>query len=281
MKLLFKTGFIMILLITPAAVSFPQDAKPLFEIEKKFCKTLTETGISNAFGQYIAEDGILFIPTAAQGKSYYATHKNDFKGLFWEAEFAEMSSSGDFGYTTGPWRSVKISESGDSTITYGHFNTVWQKINGEWKFLIDCGISYPKTAVRKDNAGLKPVQAAEPKNRRFVFEELIEIDNDFALLFTEKSIKEAYEKYASENIKVYRDNFYPTTGFKNSPFLLSAGTFYYTHMGGNASNTGDIAFTYGIISTNPDVPEFNYLKIWKKEGKAWKIVVDVISAVKK
>ena len=47
-----------------------QDVKEIFENEKAFCKTLTETGYSEAFLKFIDEEGIMFVPRAAQGKEY-------------------------------------------------------------------------------------------------------------------------------------------------------------------------------------------------------------------
>jgi ketosteroid isomerase-like protein len=271
---------ITILLFLFIGANYAQDVKPLFEIEKKFCKTLTDSGLSNAFLKFIGEDGILFVPKPSDGRSYYEKHKVDSKTLIWEAEFAEMSAGNDFGYTTGPWHNTRQAKDGKEITTYGHFNTVWQKINGEWKFLIDCGISYNKDAINKSAVDvLKPVPASVLKRDRFPFEPLIKIDNDFCDIAFEKGLSAAYEKYSSENIRVYRDKKYPVRGLKNAKGLIANTKLSFMHMGGKAAPAGDYAFTFGIAGKKIDIPEFNYMKVWKKEGTDWKIVLDVMSSI--
>ena len=271
-----------LLLLFISGVLYSQDTNPLFEIEKKFCKTLTEEGLSKAFSQFIAEEGIMLVPLPANGKEYYQKHPNDFKGLNWEADFAEISSGNDFGYTTGPWVNTKTDSKGKTVITYGHFITVWEKINGEWHFLIDCGVIYDKKLINKESTNstnLKPVPAAEKKFNRFVFEDLIKIDNDFAGIAYENNLAAAYEKYASENIRVYRDKKYPCLGINEAKAFFTKRKLNYSHMGGKATQAGDFAFTYGVTYTKDDKPEFNSVKVWKKEGKDWKIVLDVLTGV--
>lgn len=279
-----RTLFFFILLALLTGKVMAQDVNPLFENELKFCKLLTESGYSNAFIKYCADDGIMFLPTPKRGREYYQKNPNDFKGLIWHAEFSEISADGLFGYTTGPWVSSRVSKTGDTTKSFGHFNTVWQKINGEWKFLIDCGISYGKKLIpadKENNKALIPVPKPEIKRQRFVFEDLIVRDNDFNNEVFDKSHSEAYKKFASENIRVYRDKVYPTAGLKKSAKLLNINKLEYMHMGGNAANSGDFAFTYGVCGRTIDTPEFSYMRIWKKEGAEWKIVLDVLSPIKK
>lgn len=278
MKLLNYTMTILLFLII--SISYAQDVNPLFETEKKFCKTLTDSGLSNAFLKFIAEDGILFAPTPVSGTNYYQKHSVGSKTLIWEAEFAEMSIGNDFGYTTGPWHNTRQSKEGKEITTYGHFNTVWQKINGEWKFLIDCGISYNKEALKKSaQETLKPVPEAILKRERFAFEPLIKIDNEFCNIAFETGLSAAYEKYSSENIRIYRDKKYPVRDLKNAKDLITNKKLSFMHMGGKAAPAGDYAFTYGIAGKNIETPDFNYLKIWKKEGNDWKIVLDVMSNI--
>jgi ketosteroid isomerase-like protein len=284
MKFLNNTAAIFLFtLFFIAGINSAQNTKPLFENEVKFCRTLTDSGLSNAFLKFIAEDAIIFAPKPVGGKNYYEKNKNDAKTLIWEAEFAEMSANNDFGYTTGPWHSTKLSKNGKEVATYGHFNTVWQKIDGEWKFLIDCGISYDKKEIKKINATeetLKPVTAAVLKRERFAFEPLIKIDNEFCNIAFETGLSAAYEKYASENMRIYRDKKYPVIGLKNAKEIITGKKLSFMHMGGKAAPLGDFAFTYGIAGRNIDIPEYSYMKVWKKEGTEWKIVLDVMNEIK-
>jgi len=275
-------AFLLILFFT--GIIFPQDVKPLFGLEKEFCKTLTEIGLSKSFMQFMDDEAAMFIPTPINGMDYYKTHPNEMKTLFWEAEFAEISADGNFGYTTGPWYIPKVSPQGDTTYAHGHFNTVWHKVNGKWKFLIDCGVNYGNgLKVKNLPKEMKPVQVPAPviERKRFPFEDLIVIDNDFAEILEKEGIEAAYKKYASENIRAYRDNKPPYIGIKSANQIFSKEKLMATHMSGKAANSGDLAFTFGTVSRNPEKPEFNYMKVWKLEGKLWKIVLDVLTGVEK
>lgn len=279
MKFRSQIGVICLFTLFFAGTCSAQNTKPLFDIEKQFCKTLTEIGLSKAFIQYIDEEGIMFVPTPAFGKGYYEAHTNESKSLIWEAEFAEVSADGNFAYTTGPWYIPRVSDKGDTTFTFGHFNTVWHKVNGQWKFLIDCGIRYDEKQKKSKAAEEKASPVAPPmaSRNRFFFEEIIVLDNEFARVVEMEGFKNAYGKYASENIRSYRDDAYPYIGLKNASVLFKDEKMIMQHMGGKAAQTGDFAFSYGMAGTNPDKFSHNYMKVWKREGKDWKIVLDVLT----
>lgn len=258
-----------------------QDVKEIFENEKAFCKTLTETGYSEAFLKFIDEEGIMFVPRAAQGKEYFARNKSDFKGLIWEADFAEISQGGDFAYSTGPWHSNRVNDKGEQTTTYGHFITVWHKVNGEWKFLIDCGINYEKDSIKTNTYTAAPVPTPVIKRNRFMYEEVMKADDEFNNLAANEGLSAAYEKFASENVRTYRAGLFPIWGKK--PLLANAGNVktFFVHGAGKAAVRGDFAFSYGEAGTSGDETTHNYLKVWKREAENWKIVIDYITPIKK
>ncbi len=284
MRIQIRLDFIFLPVLLFTGTIFSQDIKPLLNIEKEFCKSLTEIGLSNAFIKFMDDDAIMFIPAPVNGKDYYKSHPNEMKTLFWEAEFAEISLDGNFGYTTGPWYVPRVSAQGDTTYTHGHFNTVWHKVNGQWKFLVDCGINYSAgLKVKNLPKEMKPLQSPVPviEKRRFPFEELIQLDNDFVSVAEKEGLRTAYNKYASENIRAYRDNKAPYIGLINAAEIFTDEKILITHMGGRAANSGDYAFTFGTVSHNPEEPEFNYMKVWKREGNQWKIVLDVLTRINK
>jgi hypothetical protein len=60
--------------------------------------------------------------------------------LIWEPVFADISSSGDFGYTTGPSEYYPTRKPGEHAF-YGSYITMWKKEKGsEWKMALDIGI---------------------------------------------------------------------------------------------------------------------------------------------
>lgn len=67
-----------------------------------------EKGTREAFTEFIADDGILFRPTAVFGKKWMQEHPLPASPtrsvLSWQPILADVSRAGDLGYTTGPWQ---------------------------------------------------------------------------------------------------------------------------------------------------------------------------------
>jgi hypothetical protein len=100
--------------------------RSLVEAERSFAKTSMEKGIRDAFLTYLADDAIIFRPKPVMAKPFYAQRPNIPGSLNWKPVYADIASSGDFGYTTGPfeYRGHPEKEQADG---YGFFVSVWKK----------------------------------------------------------------------------------------------------------------------------------------------------------
>jgi ketosteroid isomerase-like protein len=140
-------------LLTLAANATPQkpnvgsDLQAVVDAERAFSRASEEKGTRESFLAFIAEDGILFRPSAVYGKKWMLEHpvapspKRSL--LIWQPIFAEISAAGDMGFTTGPWE-FKQDISDQKPVGFGQFATVWKKqTDGTWKFVVDLGISNP------------------------------------------------------------------------------------------------------------------------------------------
>ena len=120
----------------------------MVETERAFSRTSEEKGTRESFAEFIAEDGILFRPTAVLGKKWMQEHplppSTTRPLLSWQPIFAAVSRAGDLGYTTGPWQ-FKQDIKDAKPAAFGNFMTVWKKqADGTWKFALDLGISNPE-----------------------------------------------------------------------------------------------------------------------------------------
>ena len=116
--------------------------------ERAFAKQSEEQGTRESFMAFIADDGILFRPTAVKGKQWMKEHPvppSDKRPLLsWYPAIAGVALAGDLGYTTGPWE-YKNDIHDASPVAWGNFLTVWKRQrDSSWKFAIDIGISNPK-----------------------------------------------------------------------------------------------------------------------------------------
>ena len=114
-----------------------------------------------------------------------------------------------------------------------------------------------------------------------MYEEVMKADDEFNNIAAGESLRSAYEKFASDNVRTYRAGMFPVWGKK---FLLAnAGSSKtsFIHLSGKASVRGDFAFSSGEASGGEEETTHNYLRVWKREGENWKIVIDYITPIKK
>jgi ketosteroid isomerase-like protein len=115
--------------------------KEILESEENFAKVVQEEGIHNAFVAYAADDAVLMRNnTVIKGKKAIDEHYKgvDTKSLTWTADFIEVSSSGDLGYTYGTYHYTFNDSLGNEQVDTGIFHTVWKRqSDGSWKFVWD------------------------------------------------------------------------------------------------------------------------------------------------
>ncbi|HTZ95018.1 MAG TPA: DUF4440 domain-containing protein [Terriglobales bacterium] len=121
------------------------DANTLRQLEAEFMKAASERG-AEGYMSYYAEDAVE-LPNntdALQGKEAIAktmgflNDKNN--QLTWTPLFADVSVSGDMGYTYGTWEFRSKDKEGKPTVERGKYTTIWKKRkDGSWKVALDIG----------------------------------------------------------------------------------------------------------------------------------------------
>jgi ketosteroid isomerase-like protein len=260
----------------------------LVEAEREFCKTSIARGIREAFIENLADDATLFRPHAVAGKKWM-TEQPAVPGLLtWEPVFADVAQSGDLGYTTGPWEFRKNGPD-DKDVAHGNYMTIWKKQpDGAWKAVMDFGISNPPPTSKPaglDSPATQSKYTAE--NKRVDMESelaaLISLDREFSKTSAAKGAVNAYDSFLSDEARVYRDNMFPLIGKRAARAVLSAqkGVLIWQPTKANVSSAADLGYTFGVAelkNKGSDKIEYsNYVRIWKKQSGAWKVVLDVMN----
>ena len=151
------TGFLPLLFIfTSCNTSGEADSslkEKIIKTDKEFSEKSVKEGIAAAFIAYADKDVILMrdkqfpILGIEELKEYYSKIKNGNAKLEWSPVKAEISKSGELGYTFGDW----IYSAKDSKDTvFGNYVTIWKKQkDGSWKFVLDGGNTTPPPASKK------------------------------------------------------------------------------------------------------------------------------------
>jgi len=140
---------IFLLLSLFVSVSFAQvdvekEKEAVKQADIEFSNLSIKEGFHKAFLAYVADDGVLLRPNSYPVKGrkaieeLYSKSSDSSFTLTWKPLFADVSSSGDMGYTYGTWE-VKL-KSGSGEPSYGTYTTFWRKDKtGKWKFVLDTG----------------------------------------------------------------------------------------------------------------------------------------------
>ena len=144
---------------SPISLSYAPPGEPvsdspdtLRQLEGEFMKATAEHG-SQGYLSYYADDAVE-VPNGApiiQGKVNIAKtmgfldDKNN--QLTWAPVGADISASGDLGYTYGTYEFRSKDKDGKPFVDHGKYTSIWKKQqDGSWKVVLDMGNASPEPA---------------------------------------------------------------------------------------------------------------------------------------
>ena len=121
----------------------------LIRTDTEFSKAAATSGIAAAFFEYAAEEATI-LPmnaNAITGSEAIRAHYAETPAgavLDWKPLKADVSRSGDLGYTVGSYEFRAPGPDGKSVARYGKYCPIWKKqLDGSWKFVVDVGNPSP------------------------------------------------------------------------------------------------------------------------------------------
>jgi ketosteroid isomerase-like protein len=135
----------------PTVLASPKaTAESLKQLEAEFMKAAADKG-SEGYMSYYADNSVE-LPNggaAIQGKVNIAKgmgfldDKNN--RLVWTPVGADISASGDLGYTYGTFEFHSKNKEGTLTVEYGKYTSIWKlQKDGSWKVVLDMGNGRPE-----------------------------------------------------------------------------------------------------------------------------------------
>ena len=260
----------------------------LVEAERAFSKASVAKGIRESFIMNLADDGILFRPHAVVGKKWMTEQPARPGLLTWQPIFADVSASGELGYTTGPWE-FRRNGPDDKEVAHGNFISLWKKqADGTWKVVVDTGISNPPPETKPAGVQSPGANSAYLKSRKIdVASEqaaLLDIDRKFSQASESSGVLASYLAYTTDDVRVFREEKFPFIGKQAMQAALSAqtGLLKWQPAKADVARAGDLGYTYGIAEFKaPNAAKteyFNYVRIWKRQAQgAWKVVLDAFN----
>ena len=147
----FLVAAIALPIARPTVAASPKPTPEMLkQLEAEFMKAAAEKG-SQGYMSYYADDSVE-VPNGApliQGKAEIAKgmsfldNKNN--RLIWTPVGADISTSGDLGYTYGTYEFHAIDKDAKPVVQYGKYTSIWkQQKDGSWKVVLDMGNASPE-----------------------------------------------------------------------------------------------------------------------------------------
>ena len=268
-------------LLTACAASSPsssEDAERLAAAERAFAASARTVGFKGAFLQALADDATLFRPGPVDGRRYIAAQPDPPIRLEWQPARVAVAASDDLGYSSGPYRLT--ADARPDRRAYGQFFSVWKRdASGTWKLLIDLGVeqpapqgwtAYPELIARDAQATTAlHADGAEAA---------------FATASTARGLVAAYREFGSTTLRVLRDGHAAFDGAAAIADLPDADARWtWTPICSGVSTANDFAWFIGRYgsSGSPSGPSASgfYVRVWRVEHDAWKVLADVLAPI--
>lgn len=252
-----------------------KDMDALIAAENSFAAFSVAHSTKEAFLQYIDSNSLMFDKgKAVKAHEFWRTREKKPGVLNWHPVYAEISASGDFGYTTGPWTFQATAT--DTVAARGQYATVWYRNNdGEWKFLIDLGVDdVPADTTKAVHVFNTPKAPDNVAAIAHIFP-MVAAENQYVSAFT-KSKYAGCRKYISAQSILLRNGRKPavTPDEQKKAITATPAGIKYKMEGWNISSTPDLGYTYGTVSLNGKAE--GYFRVWRHEKDGWKIVLEVV-----
>ncbi len=259
------------LLAAPVAAA-PVTPAPVVAAERAFAADGLALGVRDSFLKHSAPEGIVLAPEPILAKAAFAAPAPKGPPLVWWPLWAGIARSGDLGFTTGPY-----SVGGQPRAWYF---TVWaRQTDGGWKWLFDGGPPSDPTGAAPQGsevayARLSGRQAGSPGKAMT------------QVTAAERALHAAARTDAPAAFLAAVADDGRITGSKAAPpksrteleaeAATRARSITFSPLGGQASDAGDLAWTYGLAQWTRDgrTERGHYVRIWRNDEAGWRLLFD-------
>lgn len=274
MPFAFIAASLLATLAVEAQPGSDHSGREIVHHEFLFANTAVVKGRNASFLEFFAEGALFFNPLPADARAYYGSVPEPKSYLLWRPAAVEASSDGTFGYSTGPWEIRPVSM-GHAAVVRGWFFSVWERHGGVWKVTFDTGITMPLSVREPDTVAVIPTPSAVPSTVK-----MEEAEEEFRKVEKERSRREAFERFAAGDARVYRNGERPFTGRAAALRRTSSEKERYSYSTARmtVAPSGGLGYVVGTaVSAAGDTAAF--LRVWRNDG-SWRVVTDLLSPVK-
>lgn len=256
--------------------------------ERAFAQMGRDSGTHASFLANLADSAILYRPGPVNGPRWLRENPpvNRVAVLVWEPRWADVSTAGDMGFTTGPYE-VRLRGVQDTAAGRGHFVSVWRREgSGPWRVMLDAGAAGPQQwTLSREGWGEweSPAEPPVPPSGTAAGsqeDELLAADREIGA-GTEPGWR-AFVSRLDAGARVYRQLRPVTVGRDDARRALegTAATYRASPEASLISRSSDLAMTrgsYRLEGPNGAATEQgHYVRLWRRAGDGrWYVVIDL------
>jgi len=269
--------FAPFLFLIATSISAQTAAHKIFETEKAFERMVAEKGINAGFIEYMTPDGVMFTPDVVNGRESWKARAASPASLTWNPIWIEVSSNGALAYSIGNGI-YRAKGPDDSNLSYSHYLTVWSRqLNGEYRAVMDTGITHDKTASQTTGWKSPPVAGNEKfqnsaAEHALYFYSTVEIDGAL----------KAYKAYLADDAFLMRNGSVPFVGKKAAiDYLESTKPAIKFAKRKTFLEAGDLAWVYNTYAitdkAGAETERGHFIQVWKLRNGRWVIAADIFA----
>lgn len=273
-----RYSFYLVSSLCAAQINLDHAAREIVHNELKFSHTSAVKGRNAAFLEFFSDSCIVLNPVPVNGKELYKKLPERNAYLTWEPAYVEVSSSGNFGFSTGPWK-IRNESLGNEPAAIGYYVSMWERQSDRWKVIFDIGIGYDTSIHRKEELRMVFPAASTKGSVQKERTSFVETEQLLISSASAQTYADVHNTFASQNIRVYRNGIFPTVGVRESKNIIAQDRkhYYFQLLGSKTSQANDLGYTYGIAVSH-DKDTSTYLRIWRREEE-WKIALELLSSI--
>ncbi|MBI1404671.1 MAG: DUF4440 domain-containing protein [Caulobacter sp.] len=253
----------------------PVTPAPIVAAEKAFAADGLAMGVKQSFLKHMADDAIVFQPEPINAREAISK-QSDAPGpkLEWWPTWAGIASSGDLGFTTGPYAVDGVRR--------GHYFTIWERqADGGWKWAYDGGTgSSALQAPGPDRpTAYLTLSDQAPMDPKAAWDAMRAREDDLNQAAA-SDVTAAYLAALVCEGRIQGSLNAPSQGCASfrGELATRAQQITFAPGGGAVSNAGDLGWTWGEAdwTENARALRGHYVRVWQRRADGWKLVFDQI-----
>ena len=260
-------------------------AKDLADEEGKFAAYSVQHGMRAAFLEFFAAQSWLLRPDLVDAQAWIRGRPDPPIVLDWKSQQTILSASGDLGFSTGP-SMYRSKADPKAPAAHGQFFSVWQKQkNGDWKVLVDHGISHGPTATPNalPTTPLVALNLVAQKPGAPVYD----AEEDFLDRTSKLGLRDAYGDSITGQTVLLRGGQFPIVGKVAIMAHVNAqeGKWSWAPKLQGTSNAGDFAYAVGNYTgkaQNGETGKGHYVRVWIRDANSeaptrWTMAAEIMT----